>query len=436
MIPGDPSSAIASASAAATPTGAAGGAAAPSGRLAASAEAAPWHRVRLWDIQIVRDLASAIGIVAGVWLAWELRALAVPMLIALLAADLWEPVVRSATRWRPWLTRTRFVLASALLALLATALVFAVTLPPLVVQSRQLVRDAPVWVERAVSLGERPWVPALVREHVAAARAALSPSTGARAADDSHGADSIGTLARSGLTVVNAVMGSLGHLVDLVLFLFLTPFLAVVFSLNFPRLRAWLRALAPAGQRERVARIVKRMEHSVGGFFRGRALVCLCLATVYAVGLTICGVPYGLLLGLVTGLLCLIPWLHFAGLPIAWLLLAAHVGDGSGDSLYVTMTAEGARVLWWRVLLLPVAVFSFAQLLDDYVLSPLIQGQKTDLHPATVMLSIIAGGVLAGFWGLVIAVPAVACLKIAAHEFLPPLRRWREASGVQDRLIV
>jgi predicted PurR-regulated permease PerM len=398
-----------------------------------------WHRLHLWQIQVVRDAVLIAALIIALWLGWLLRGITVPLVIGLFIADLYEPVVRSVTGLWPWLTRTRFVLASAGLALVGVVVAMVVTLPPLAAQTRQLVRDLPLYADKAAQLSERPWVPAMVREQVRAARAALAPRD---PLDDGIGSEEppaplpvpaapgrahpLRALARSGMTVLSAVMGSIAHLMDLAIFLFLVPFFSVLFSIKFPRVRGYLRSLAPESSRPRIAGVVRRMERSVGGFFRGRALVCLILGGAYAVGLTICGVPYGLLLGLLTGACCLIPWLHFIGLPIAWLLLAAHLGDGGAlDSWYVVRTGHGTEVLWWRVVVLPLAVWAFAQLLDDYVLSPLIQGQKTDLHPATVVVSILGGGMLAGFYGIIVAVPVVACLKILITEvFVPALRFW------------
>ncbi|MBA2482582.1 MAG: AI-2E family transporter [Planctomycetes bacterium] len=411
-----------------------------------------WHRLHLWQVQIVRDLL-VLGFAAGIlWLAYELRGIVIPLLLGLLAADLFEPMVRRAMRLHPIITRTRMVVASAALTLCAAACVIAVAMPPLVEQTRQLVRDFPGYVDKAVRLSERPVIPAVIREQIAALHEALAPKAPASAVSPISGEtpasvqpappppaiivqqvgkehqreDTIRVFARNGMTVVNVVVGSIFQIFDIVVFLFLVPFFAVLFSLNFPRVHHYLRTLPPEPHRNRVALVVRRMERTIGGFFRGRALVCLVLAAVYAIGLTLCSVPYGLLLGLVTGLCCLIPYLHFAGLPLAWLLLAIHLNDASAaDGIYSHMTSGGLDIVWWRVLLLPLGVWILAQVLDDYVLSPLIQKQTTDLHPATVILSILGGGMLGGFYGIVLAVPLVACAKILfAEVFLPAVHTW------------
>jgi predicted PurR-regulated permease PerM len=409
-----------------------------------------WHRLHLWQIQIVRDLIVVTVAIILLWLAYRVRGVTIPLVLGLLVADLFEPMVRRAMRAHPLITRARMVVISAVIAVGAAVCVVAVTVPPLVQQCRQLVRDFPGYVEKAVRLSERPFIPALVREQIGALHEALSPrretgagasGTGAsvdRDAEDPPPAiivqtgkeqkreDTIRVFARNGMTVVNVVVGSIFQIFDIAIFLFLVPFFSVLFSLNFPRVHDYLRSLAPEPQRNRVAGIVRRMERSVGGFFRGRVLVCLTLAAVYAIGLTVCGVPYGLLLGLATGLCCLIPYLHFVGLPLAWLLLAIHLNDAQvADGLYAHLTRDGIDIVWWRVVLLPLGVWLLAQVLDDYVLSPLIQGQTTDLHPATVLISIIGGGILGGFYGIIIAVPLVACAKILfAEVFLPAVHVW------------
>jgi predicted PurR-regulated permease PerM len=76
-------------------------------------------------------------------------------------------------------------------------------------------------------------------------------------------------------------------------------------------------------------------------------------------------------------------------------------------------------------LVIPAIVNAFAQSLEDYVLTPLIQGQVTHLHPIAIMLAIIAGGSLAGLYGMILAVPIAACTKVMLSEVVGPrLRQW------------
>src|SRR4051812_27967773 len=102
-----------------------------------------WHRLHLWQIQVVRDAVLLLALGATLWLAYQLRGITVPLLIGLFLADLYEPVVRRATALWPWITRARFVITSASIALVGVIIALIVTLPPLVAQTGQLVRDLP-----------------------------------------------------------------------------------------------------------------------------------------------------------------------------------------------------------------------------------------------------------------------------------------------------
>jgi predicted PurR-regulated permease PerM len=98
---------------------------------------------------------------------------------------------------------------------------------------------------------------------------------------------------------------------------------------------------------------------------------------------------------------------------------------------YVSPGPDGQpAIAWWMVLVLPWLVNFIAQSLEDYVLNPLIQGKATELHPVVIMLAVLAGGSLAGLYGMLLAVPVAACLKILlSAEVLPRLRQWAGAEG-------
>jgi predicted PurR-regulated permease PerM len=79
------------------------------------------------------------------------------------------------------------------------------------------------------------------------------------------------------------------------------------------------------------------------------------------------------------------------------------------------------------VVLAPVVVFAVAQAMDDYVLTPRIQGQSTDMNTPAILFASLAGGVLAGVYGLLLAIPVAACLNILLKEvFWPKFKEWAE----------
>ena len=87
----------------------------------------------------------------------------------------------------------------------------------------------------------------------------------------------------------------------------------------------------------------------------------------------------------------------------------------------------GFRGATWWIIGAPIVWYNVGQLLDDYVLTPVIQGRGTDLDTPTILFASIAGGALMGFYGLLVAIPLAACLKILIREvFWPRFRAWAE----------
>ena len=172
--------------------------------------------------------------------------------------------------------------------------------------------------------------------------------------------------------------------------------------------------MLPTKNRERVVEIVRKMDVAISGFIRGRLTISLVLAGFYSVGFWLIGVPAPLLTGPGIAFLAIIPYAAVAGIPVVILLLwlEAHTGF------------QGT---WWWVLLSPIACYQLGQALDDYVLTPVIQGKSTDLDTPTILFASIAGGALMGFYGLLVAIPLAACLRILIREvFWPRFRDWSE----------
>ncbi len=249
------------------------------------------------------------------------------------------------------------------------------------------------------------------------------------ATGDASGVDGgfLARLAKGGASVLGFVGGLFAGAVGLALAVFLTAFCFVYFSLSFPAVAASIRSLVPAESRGRTLELLGMMDRAISGFVRGRILVCSVVGLIYAVGWTMCGVPHGWLLGLATGLASLVPYLAALGLPLAWLLLMVGVGGESEAGFYTTKDPVSGHlaIIWWKVLLFPALVNVIAQALEDYVLNPLIQCKATNLHPVAILLAAIAGGSLAGLYGLILAIPAAACAKILLSEVLMPrIRAW------------
>jgi predicted PurR-regulated permease PerM len=192
--------------------------------------------------------------------------------------------------------------------------------------------------------------------------------------------------------------------------LVLVPAYTFVFLWRFDWLIATIRDHLPLAWRETIVRIFGIVDRAVANFFRGRLLVCLAVGLLTAAGWTLTGVPFGAWLGLAAGALNLIPFMSLLVLPVAlgFRYLAAIQADAD----------------WAVPLALVFGVYFVVQLLESFVLSPLVESRASGLHPLTVVAALLIGQQCAGLLGMLLAIPAAGTLKALAVEFVvPELRR-------------
>jgi predicted PurR-regulated permease PerM len=188
-----------------------------------------------------------------------------------------------------------------------------------------------------------------------------------------------------------------------------------LFAWHFDRAIEHVKRFLPHSQKERILDVLSRMDDAVGDFFRGRLLIALILGFLLSGGWFLADVPYWFFLGMLTGLLNIVPYLSVVSWPIAILLKYLESATAAG--------AQSGTLL--SVLVWPSAIYIAVQLLDNWVLTPWIQSGQTNLSAATILVVVLIGGAAAGVWGLIFAIPAAACVKILTQEFLVvPLRRW------------
>lgn len=193
---------------------------------------------------------------------------------------------------------------------------------------------------------------------------------------------------------LQAAFSSLLGFVLAVLNLVVVPVFTFYLLFDMNRIRAGLADLVPHRFRPYVYSRTAEVDEQLSGFVRGQITVCLILGTFYAISLTLCGVPMGLLTGLFVGFLNLVPFMSFAlGLPLT--LVLSWVQDQDGTRLLVVA-----------------GVFLFGQIVEGNFITPRIVGERLGLHALVVMLAVIVGGTLFGFPGMLLAVPVTAALSV------------------------
>ncbi|PDP64751.1 AI-2E family transporter [Porphyromonas gingivalis] len=165
---------------------------------------------------------------------------------------------------------------------------------------------------------------------------------------------------------------------------------------DFEKLGKGFVNLFPVGHRIRVRSILKEVDKNMNSYFRGQALIALCVGILLSIGYKIIDFPLGVTLGLFIGMLNLIPYLQIVGLiPIVFLsvLKAAQTGQN-----------------FFVVLALGIGVMMIVQVIQDTILTPNIMGKRMGMSPAMILLSISIWGSLLGFFGLFIALPLTMSL--------------------------
>ena len=197
-----------------------------------------------------------------------------------------------------------------------------------------------------------------------------------------------------GFTEQLSVVREIGtRIFEIGLIFVLAPIIAFYLLVDLPHIGVIMRKLVPERAKPQVFHIAHRLNHTIGGYFRGQLAVALIVGTMVSIGLAILGLQFWIIVGMIAGLFNMIP------------LIGPWVGAIPGVAIAIT-TEDFSTALW------VVAIMTIAQQIDNHFISPLVMQRTTSLHPAVVMLALLAGGSLGGFFGLLLAVPLTATVKV------------------------
>lgn len=194
------------------------------------------------------------------------------------------------------------------------------------------------------------------------------------------------------------VAGSGMALVGVVANLILIPVVSFYLLRDWDILMARIRDLLPRAVEEKVVTLASECDEILGAFIRGQLLVMLALGIIYSLGLSLIGLDLALILGLIAGLASIVPYMGF----IVGIVAAA--------------VAAWFQFHEWMPLLSVAGVFAVGQMLEGMVLTPLLVGDRIGLHPVAVIFAIMAGGQLAGFTGILLALPVAAVIMVLVRS--------------------
>ena len=157
----------------------------------------------------------------------------------------------------------------------------------------------------------------------------------------------------------------------------------------------WVR-IFPKKNRPFWSALMKDVERELNNYIRGQGMVALCMGIMFCIGFTIIGFPMAIGLGILIGIMNLVPYLHtFALIPTAFLAMLKAADTGQN---------------FWVVFGLAFLVFCVVQVITDMVVTPKIMGKAMGLNPAILLLSLSVWGALLGFIGLIVALPLTTLL--------------------------
>ena len=336
-------------------------------------------------------LVVLVVVVLALWLLSEIL---LPFVAGLAIAYLLTPLTDRLERFGI----NRLAAALLIIAFVVLALVYLILLvaPIVGAQLSSFIDSVPGNVTRLQTLlgdPSRPWLQKLLGVGFSADK-------------------SIGDLVTQGVGWLTTFLRSLWSggraLVSLFSLVVVTPVVAFYLIYDWHRMIRSVDSWIPIQYRDTVRELAREVDVAIAGFVRGQTGVCLILGSFYAVALTLTGLNFGLLIGLISGLITFIPYVgSMTGLVLALGVAVAQFWPAYGSIAVV------------------LGIFLVGQFVEGNVLAPKLVGESVGIHPVWLIFALLAFGYLFGFVGLLVAVPLAATIAVLTRF---ALRRYLQSS--------
>lgn len=368
----------------------------------------------IWQNTWVRALAYIVLIAFGVWALWRLRqGYAFAMQVAIIGftlAYILNPLVELLGRWH---IRRSFAVVMVYIILIIVIFLGSLLVTQVVAETERFVRLIPDAVAELVALLERGnvWFENLLANLPDFILERFEPVPNEEGVDIADLArNTVGSFLQQIAEAINttlqnflssggtALLSGVANILATTLQVFLILVASAYFLFDYRKITTSFKRYVPLRYRPLYRDIVSKADRTIGGYLRGQLLIAVVLGVMVWIGLTIIGVPLALAISFLAAVFNVIPYLG----PIIGTIPAALLGLTESP-----LTA-----------LLAILVFLIANQLEGNILSPMILSRSTNLHPVTVLLSILAGAGLLGLIGALIAVPVVSLTKVILEDYL------------------
>lgn len=333
----------------------------------------------------------AIAIVVGlIWLINILKNVLLPFCLACLIAYLLDPLVEFTRKLLHLKGRVIAIFITLIEVTFLIGLLIYFFVPSVIKEVNHMEELIRNYSSSGVSV---PFVPSEVHDFI---NKYINSDTIKQMMQGGH----LETIINKSTSILSAVLGFLMHTLE-----WLLTFIYVIFILiDYKRLMKGFRLLVPPKFRPIAYRVGDDIKNSMNKYFRGQALIALCAAVFYCIGFSIVGIPLAIVLGVLVGILYMIPYFQYVTLiPVALVCLIDSMGGG---------------VAFWSELGQCGLVYVVSQCICDYVLTPKIMGKALGLNPAIILLSLSVWGTLLGLIGMIIALPLTTLLLAYYEEFV------------------
>ncbi len=340
--------------------------------------------------RVVRWVITIAFIAGAVWLINVLKNVLLPFCLACLISYMLEPLVefnRKLLRLKGRVIAIFITLSEVTLVIAGLGYVFIPSVIDEIGQMSTLIKGY------STHSPDVPLIPEAVHEFI---RHHVNLESITNILDDQR----IETLVNKGTTLISGSIDFLMHVIE-----WLLTFIYVIFILlDYEQIMKGFRLLVPPRFRPIAYKVGDDIKVSMNRYFRGQALIALCAAVFYCIGFSIVGIPLAIVLGVLVGVLYMIPYFQYVTIiPVAIVCFVSSMDGGAH---------------FWSLLGQCLLVYAVSQIICDYVLTPKIMGKAMGLNPAIILLSLSVWGTLLGLVGMIIALPLTTLLLAYYEEYV------------------
>ncbi len=332
------------------------------------------------------------------WLIWLLAPVLTPFLLSALLAYMADPVVNRLERWK--IRRD-----------MAVSLVFLVVIALLVVA---LLIIVPLLVRETVDLFER--IPGYVQQLQETVLPWIDEQFDIELGIDTFDAAQARELIQDHLQRIAGIAGALlgyitesgGRFVIWITGIVLVPLVTFYLMRDWHKLLDAIRDMLPRNIEPVAVRLTRDCDEALGGFLRGQLMVMISLGIIYSIGLLIVGLNNAIAIGMIAGLVSFVPYLGaIIGILLAGVTAVIQFPNAGADQFLSGYWFLGSVAL----------VFLIGQLIESFLLTPKLVGDRIGLHPVLVIFAVMAGAHLFGFIGILMALPVAAAGTVLVRFF-------------------